>query len=339
LGIAFSNLRPIRLSAATEKARLCMVVDTEEEFDWNQPFSRANTRVGAMRHIARGQRLAERFGLRPTYVVDHPVATQPLGYEQLRDWAASGRCVVGAHLHPWVTPPFDEEVTNANSFACNLPADLQGRKVRELTSAIDLHLGLKPRTFKAGRYGIGRPTLDALEALEYDVDVSVNPGMDFRSIDGPDFTGFDSRPFLFGRRTMLEVPCTQGYIGWARAAGRPLRRVAEQPVCEKLRLPGILARSGVVNKVMLSPEGNSLAEMTALTRALLSDGFRMFSLTFHSPSLEPGHTPYVGTAGDLDAFLRRIEEYLEFFFGEVGGIASTPEDFRRELLGAERSRS
>jgi hypothetical protein len=339
LDITFSNVRPISLPAATDKARLCMVIDTEEEFDWNRPFSRGNTRVDAMRHIARAQHLAEQFALRPTYVVDHPVATQPLGYEQLRDWAASGRCVVGAHLHPWVTPPFEEEVTTANSFACNLPPDLQGRKVRELTGAIELHLGLRPRTFKAGRYGIGGPTLDALEALEYDVDVSVNPCMDFRAIDGPDFTGFDSRPFIFGRRMMLEVPCTHGYIGWARATGGALRRLAERPVGEKLRLPGILARSGIVNKVMLSPEGNSLAEMTTLTRTLLSDGFRMFSLTFHSPSLEPGHTPYVRAVSDLDAFLQRIEQYLEFFFGEVGGFASTPEDFRRELLGTERSHS
>jgi len=326
--------------AEPSSARLSIVVDTEEEFDWNAPFSRANTGVSAMRHIARAQSLAEPYRVRPTYVIDYPVATQRLGYEQLRDWALNGRCTVGAHLHPWVTPPFEEAVSSANSFTCNLPPALQHAKIRELTTAIELNLGVKPRTFKAGRYGIGAETLDALGSLDYDVDVSVNPCMNFRAMMGPDFTAFDSRPFWFGRdSTMLEVPCTHGYIGWARAAGAPLRRIAEVPVGEMLRLPGILARSGAVNRVMLSPEGNSLAEMVTLTRTLLAGGLRLFSLTFHSPSLEPGHTPYVRSQGDLDDFLRRIHQYLEFFFGEVNGIPSTPEDFRRELLGTERSHS
>jgi hypothetical protein len=133
---------------------------------------------------------------------------------------------------------------------------------------------------------------------------------------------------------MLEVPCTHGYVGWARALGAPLRRLAEQPLFEALRMPGILARTGTVNKVMLSPEGNTLEEMVTLTRVLLMRGLRLFSLTFHSPSIDPGHTPYVRSQADLDGFLRRIEKYLEFFFGEMLGTASTPEDFRRELLGS-----
>ena len=328
------------MPAETSAARLSIVVDTEEEFDWAAPFSRANTGVSAMRHIARAQALAEPYRVRPTYVVDYPVATQPLGYEQLREWALHSRCIVGAHLHPWVTPPFEEDVSNVNSFSCNLPPALQQAKIRELTAAIEANVGIKPRTFKAGRYGIGAETLDALETSDYDVDVSVNPCMNFRAIQGPDFTAFDSRPFWFGRRsTMLEVPCTHGYVGWARAAGAPLRRIAEVPFLEALRLPGILARGGAVNRVMLSPEGNSVTEMVTLTRTLLDEGLRLFSLTFHSPSLEPGHTPYVRSQGDLEDFLRRIQEYLEFFFGEANGIPSTPEDFRRELLGIEHPRS
>jgi hypothetical protein len=287
-----------------------------------------------MRHIGRAQGVFRRFGLRPTYVVDYPVATQPLGYEQLSAWANRGECIVGAHLHPWVTPPFDEPVTNANTFTCNLPPPLQDRKVRELTAAIEEHVRVQPRTFKAGRYGIGMPTLDAIETLEYEVDVSVNPQMDYRPFEGPDFSGFDSRPFWFSRRSqMLEVPCTHGYVGFGRARGGPIRRLAERPFLKLFRLPGILARSGAVNKVMLSPEGNTLREMMALTRTLIADGLRLFSLTLHSPSLEPGHTPYVRSQSDLDAFIERIEKYLEFFFREVRGVASTPEDFRRELLG------
>jgi hypothetical protein len=325
---------PVRLSGSI-RPHLSVVVDTEEEFDWDAPFSRSHTSVEAMRQLGRAQRLFDQLRVCPTYVIDYPVATQAPGFEQLREWVSQKRCTVGAHLHPWVTPPFDEEVNNRNSFTCNLPPSLQDRKIRELAAAIEAHLDVKPRTFKAGRYGIGEATVATLEALDFEVDASVNPHMDFRPLEGPDFTGFDSRPFWLGSvARMLEVPCTQGYVGWARAAGDPLRRVAERGVLKALRAPGILARAGAVNRVMLSPEGNSLAEMRALTRTLLGDGLRVFSLTFHSPSVAPGHTPYVRSQADLDAFLTRIEKYLEFFFDEVGGVASSPEDVRRLFLAA-----
>ena len=61
-----------------------------------------------------------------------------------------------------------------------------------------------------------------------------------------------------------------------------------------------------------------------LSRALLREGQRVFNFTYHSPSLAPGNTPYVRDDAELRAFLRRIEEYLGFFLGEVGGRPATP---------------
>ena len=65
-------------------------------------------------------------------------------------------------------------------------------------------------------------------------------------------------------------------------------------------------------------------EQRRLTRALLREGHRVFSFTYHSPSLAPGNTPYVRTQADLSAFLQRIDQYLDFFTGEIGGRAATP---------------
>jgi hypothetical protein len=57
---------------------------------------------------------------------------------------------------------------------------------------------------------------------------------------------------------------------------------------------------------------------------LLRKGHRVFNFTYHSPSLVPGNTPYVKNEVDLHVFLGRIEQYLEFFAGEVSGRAATP---------------
>lgn len=319
-------------AAQPARPTLFVVIDTEEEFDWSAPFSRDANTVTAMRHIDRTQALCDAVQLAPTYVIDYPVATTRQGFEGIAGWAHEGRCTIGAHLHPWVNPPYEEELNGRNSFTCNLPAELQRAKMRELCAAIRANTNITPRVFKAGRYGIGRDALATFDELGLTVDASVNPRMNFEADGGPDFSQFDSRPFWIDKqRGLLEVPCTHDFIGWARGQGVWLRRMAES--LRGMRVPGILNRAGALNRVMLSPEGNTIDEMIALTRTLLADGVDVFSLTFHSPSVVPGHTPYVRTTSDLSTFLNCIERYFEFFFGELEGLPSTPESFRRNLLG------
>lgn len=86
-------------------------------------------------------------------------------------------------------------------------------------------------------------------------------------------------------------------------------------------------------RTRLTPEGTRLAEAKRLTRRLLRDyHHRVFVLSYHSPSLDPGHTPYVRTHEDLQAFLAWIEGYLDFFFNELGGYATTPDLIRERML-------
>jgi hypothetical protein len=309
---------------------LFVVVDTEEEFDWSRPFARENTSVTAIRQLPALQTLLDRYQLKPTYVIDYPVATSPNSAPVIRDLYESRRCAIGSHLHPWVNPPYDEALTTANSFASNLGHNLERAKLAMLTDAIEQYIGVRPRIYKAGRYGFGPSTVRVLEELDYAIDVSVNPYMDYSDQRGPNFERFDPRPFWFGGNgSLLEVPCTLGFAGFLRRYGPRLHRLVDTQRWRAVRLPGILSRSGALNKIMLSPETSTLAEMQAVTRALIGDGVRTFSLTLHSPSVEPGHTAYVRTADDLRAFLDRIAAYCDFFFGKVAGVPATLDEFRQ----------
>jgi hypothetical protein len=314
---------------------LFVVVDTEEEFDWKapSPYSRANVHVTAMREIERGQALFDRYGVKPTYVVDYPVATQRDGYAPLKAILDRGGCTVGAHLHPWVNPPYTEEVCERNSFASNLGPELESAKLRVLCDAIGESFGVKPLMYKAGRYGIGRATTAILESFGFESDNSVNPHMDFSNQHGPNFEAYDARPFLFGQsRWLLELPCTRGFTGIAGGVGPVLHRMASAKSLEPLRLVGILARLGVTNKIMLSPEGSTAEEMKQMAASLVARGVRTLTMTFHSPSLAPGHTPYVRSESDLRVLLSATDSFLDFFFTKLGGEASTPSVYRRTAL-------
>ena len=117
-------------------------------------------------------------------------------------------------------------------------------------------------------------------------------------------------------------------------AGPPCSpRICQGSRLSSLRLTGIFAKLRMVERVMLSPEGNSLSEMSALARAASPAGLRVFTLSYHSPSLEPGHTPYVRTSKDLEQFLACLEGFCEFFFGELQGRGRTrPMGWRNRIL-------
>jgi hypothetical protein len=317
----------------TMRPTLLVVVDTEEEFDWDGPFSRMNTSVSAMRHIGSAHLVFDQYGVKPTYMVDYPVASQPEGIAPLRELFESGRCAIGAHMHPWVTPPHVEKVGAKTSFTCNLPADVQADKMRVLTETIEESFGFRPRMFKAGRYGIGAETVAALEGLGFDVDTSVLPHIDFSEIGGPSFDAFDPAPF-FLTPGIVEFPCTVGYVGWLGRLAKPAHALASHPMLAPVMVPA-LSRSYGANRVMLSPEGNTLEEMRDLTRELYQEGLRVFTLSYHSPSLDAGHTPYVRSSEDVDRFLAVLDGYCEFFLGELQGVSSTPEELRSSLVSEQ----
>jgi hypothetical protein len=315
-----------------EKPRLVVVVDTEEEFDWSGDFSRNETTVRSMRSIGRVQNVFDEYRITPVYVVDYPVANQPEGQRPLEEIHSAGRCLIGAHLHPWVNPPFDETVNRRNSFPGNLPPKLEAAKLRALGDAIEEHFGTRPKVYKAGRYGIGPHTAETLEQQHYEVDMSVCPRMDYSGDEGPDFTNISACPFWFGKSRLLELPLTVGFAGPLRRWGIPLHRIASHRVLARLHAVGVLARLGVLDKIWLCPEGYLSDEHKKLVRSLHSDGLRIFSFAFHSPSLEPGNTPYVRSLSDLESFISRCRKFFDFFLGDLSGIAATPLEIKNQLI-------
>ncbi|HTO41680.1 MAG TPA: glycosyltransferase [Rhizomicrobium sp.] len=309
---------------ASARPRLVVIVDAEEEFDWEAPFSRANHSVKTISSQFRAQRLFERYGVKPTYAVDYPVASQEEGYAPLRELLQAGACDIGSQLHPWVTPPHEEQVCVKNSFAGNLPTDLERRKLEQLTEMIERNFGVRPKLYRAGRYGAGAATTKIIEDLGYEVDCSVLPGQPAGAL-GPDYSGGTARPYWIGtERKVLELPVTIATLGLAGRFGDDLYGYLSTPLGRKLKVPAVLARLGVMDRIRLTPEGTTLDEAKHLTRRMFATGYRVFAVSYHTPSLSPGNTQYVRNERELQRFLGWIEGYLEFFFGEMRGEASTP---------------
>ena len=318
---------------------LIVAVDTEAEFDWTGPFQRTHTSVRNLRNQTLAQEIFDRYGVRPIYLVDYAVATQSDGYMPLREIVQSGRCEIGAHLHPWITPPLAEELNDRTSFSHNLPAGLQKEKLARLTEAIKSSFEVDPVAYRAGRYGVGEEIAGILESLDYRIDMSVQPGIDMRRVHGPDFRQALDKPYWFGHGwPLLEIPATPAFAGLIAHPALPkafsvqLYDQISRPALVRMRALGVSARLRLVERIPMSPEGVTLGELRRLTYSLLSRGNRAFVFSYHSSSLLPGNTEYVRSASELSRFLHTIAGYLEFFMREIGGISMTPTDLRAALL-------
>lgn len=290
--------------------RFIITVDTEEEFDWNAPIDRDQRGLASVPALRRFQTLCEEFGVTPIYLVDQPVAEAPSTLAALGDAIAAGRAEIGAHLHPWVSPPYAEELSQANSFPGNLPPAIEHEKFRGLCRSIEQRLASRPLIYRAGRYGIGPNSAAMLSGAGIAIDASVRPLFDYSEAGGPDFSRHPLRPYWLDRASgLMEVPLTTVFAGPLRGFGGHLH-----PLFRRIpRLAGAMARSGMLQRIPLTPEGISLAEALRGIDIALGAGLPLLVFSFHSPSLAPGHTPYVRSEHELDSFYnwwRQVLGYL-----------------------------
>lgn len=288
-----------------------LIVDAEEDFDWQTPLRGAAYSTDCIKNIREFQEIIAVYGIVPAYLLTYPVLDDPVAICILQRYVERGKCAVGIQLHPWTTPPFGDDLGLTKSFSANLPAHLEEQKLARLIGKFVECFGQSPKIYRAGRYGLSRDTARLLETHGLTIDTSVAPRTDFRKEGGPDYSRYDYRPFWFGgQHSMLELPLCRSVVGWAGSSGAALYRAACRPVLNSIGVPRIVTGLHCAERITLSPEGNDLAAMRRLVRHLHAAGQRIFAVSFHSSSLAAGRNPYVRSTADLHEFYDRLSGIL-----------------------------
>lgn len=308
--------------------RFVLTVDTEEEFDWSKPLDRTSHGLDHIPRLAKFQQFCEGLGVVPIYLVDFPVASDARAAEVLGDAVKAGRAEIGVQLHPWVSPPHDEQVNVHNSFAGNLPAELERAKFRKLRDTIEQAFGVGPMIYRAGRYGVGPNTAAILSDSAIAIDTSIRPRFDYSATGGPNFRDHPLRPWWIDRRNgLMEMPLTTVFAGLLRHHGPAL-----YPALWRVpRLRGALARLGLLDRIPLTPEGVTLEEALTGIDMALADRLPLLVFSFHSPSLRPGYTPYVRSEDDLDLFY----DWWRGVFAHLARHAIAPASVREIIDAAQ----
>ncbi|MGE5360016.1 MAG: hypothetical protein ACM3NQ_13445 [Bacteroidales bacterium] len=311
--------------------RLLVGIDTEGDNQWNAA-ARAHQTFENIHALGRLHERFQRRGVRPTYLVTHPVVTDSRSADVLSGLLQHGDCEIGAHHHAWETPPFQPGDVARHAYALALPIEQFERQLDELTQAIEGRIGCRPVSYRSGRFGFAAAHVSALERAGYLVESSVAPLFYEGHKGGPDFVGAPPAPYFLayddarkaGCSGVLEVPVSAGlnrrFPAWLqRLYGRAPRPYTTKRVLRKL---------GVARMLWLRPSYSSLADMQALARQLVADGVPQLNLLFHSSEAIVGGSPYNRTESELQRFLDALDGFLRFAIEDLQAVPATFAEFR-----------
>ncbi len=299
--------------------KVFITIDTEEDLwdDWR----RKDNPVENVSQIPLLQELFDRYGAIPTYLVNYPVITNEYSSRIIREIHDRGNCEIGTHIHPWNTPPFEEPICAENSFICNLSQELVRKKITSLHYKIKDYIGIEPKCFRAGRWGLGPTVASCIDELGYLIDTSITPFCDWTGEEGPDFTDAPYLPYRFEptdilsenyNGPLLEIPPTIGFFQHHFDRCAEVRKWILDSRLSRCHLVGILDRLRIINFRLLSPEVSSGSDMIRLAQSFVKNNYTFLNMFFHSNSLLPGNSPFVQDEKGLQRFLRHIEIFIRY---------------------------
>jgi hypothetical protein len=325
-----------------EVPRLVITLDTEPDNEWGRP--RVATTRNA-RFVPRFHELCLATGPFPvTYLLTLEMAEDPFLRDYLVPRLRAGECEVGAHLHPWNTPPLvpltDDDLRH-HPYPFEYPEDVQRAKLATLVEAIERNYAVRPVSYKAGRWGLDGFHAGLLDEMGFRADTSVCPGINWgpskgdpRRSGGPNYNRAPLLPYRLsatdvcraGDLDVWEVPPTIVFYSAAgrlvpgvRALYRRYRRVRR--AFDRYRL----------GAEWLRPYPHMTVErLKKVTRLARRAGTPLLNLTLHSSELMPGGSPYNRTEAAVNDLHGRLERFLVFLRSK--GVEGTTLGRARDLL-------
>jgi hypothetical protein len=294
--------------SARPPALMCVSIDCERDKGARWRVRRPAAFAGVHEGIARRLHpLFRAYGVTPTYLLSPEVLRDAASVDCLA--RLPGRLELGTHLHAEYVGPDADDEAESTVFQAALPPAIERAKLRALTNLFVERFQRRPRSFRAGRFGIGPASLSILADLGYQVDSSVTPLLDWSrtGAGGPSFRDAPLVPYRpdparparrarAGEGSLWEVPVTIRAGWWQRlpAFGR--------------RLP----------HRWLRPTWGTSRGLVALARRVLQEGAEraerpiVLNVMFHNIEVIAGASPYARDERQADAILERLASLLAF---------------------------
>lgn len=296
------------MSAGSEASPIYLCVSIDCECDkgpgWKtrKPLSFTGITTGIAERL---HPLFRRYKAKPTYLLSPEVMRDSASVTALA--AIEMECELGTHLHGEFVglDAFEPEVTAA--FQCNYDEATEREKLRELTALFHAAFYRNPRSFRAGRFGIGSHSLGILADLGYAVDSSVTPLKDWAKAGAPaaSFRRAPTQPYWPVLEKPEEVSSTPGTLLEVPVTIRP-SAFSWLPVVGGQIEPRWLRPTKGSVEALISIAKDEIAASSASGRPVV------LNCMFHNVEIMPGLSPYADSAEEAYAILNRLDGLLAF---------------------------
>lgn len=284
--------------------KFLVTIDTEEAWDWFGPYP---TRDFSVKHISRlceFQSVCDQYGIRPTYFANHAVMADPSAAQIMADLARHEGVEVGMHIHPWATPPYriGHTVTSRDTYLHNAGKEEIRSQLEAVYSALG-EAGIRPTSFRGGRYSSGGEIHRFLQEKNFIADCSVVPHTAWSEDGSPDFRHRDVYPVRLppdriDGAPLWEIPLTMGFTRRPFGTWAAAFRLIEGTALRHFRLIGIAERLGILRRVWLNFEIDDPYDWMQFLLLLQRMNLPCVTFTVHSSSLFAGPGPYTRTIED-----------------------------------------
>ncbi len=300
---------------------LVITIDVEEEGLFSGNYPRSGAGVTNVAELARLEFVHREFGFPLTLLATYPVARDPAAREVLASWQQERGAEIGAHLHPWNTPPFNELPDPEPIATAKLPLALVGAKLKSLVDCLTEGFQEPPRSFRMGRFDWSPGLLKLLPDCGLRVDSSMVPltfkGEGFQNFLTPTDPFWLEAPDSPGSG-LLEAPVTM--VPVLKGSAKAVHYLAGL-------LPGkageaLLSRYRFVGAAGIHPAWFPQFSMRLAARLHRRRGGRVLILFLHSSELLPGGSPDFPDAGAVDRLVAKLRDFLAWLLkqGPVTGL-------------------
>ncbi len=305
-----------------------ITIDTEGDNQWDHG---RHVTVENIKYIPRFQQLCKKYQIKPTYLVTSEICHDGYAKEIFTEYLSENVAEIGSHLHSWTTAPFvDKDGYRYNdqnhAFATDLPENLLRKKIENLTLEIEESFGIRPLSFRSGRYGFNTEVAKILAENSYLVDSSVTPFVSWArnkginsEMGGPDF--IDNTPFPykynFSSSSLLEIPITILPTKFPLNKNKNIASQYFRNVDKNIPLK-ILRKLRFQNQPLwLRPfPWMNMDSFKELYNEAKNKKLPYFVMMFHSSELMPNCSAYRSDKNDIDKLYDLLEHFFQFLKDE-----------------------
>ncbi|MEJ2718540.1 MAG: hypothetical protein P8182_15625 [Deltaproteobacteria bacterium] len=297
--------------------RLAVTIDVEEEGLFSSRYEPGNAPVRNVVELKRLDPVFREWDIRPTLMIAYQVIRTAEHRDLLLALRETWNGEIGAHLHPWNTPPLE-----TLPYPEPVPSELMRRELlaAKLGTLCDaLHaMGVDPVSFRMGRFNIGPKIFSLLEEIGVRVDSSIAPMR--RYYGGPAHLSAPVDPYFPdpqelcspGSSPILEVPMT--ILPLIPRLGAVLDRIGDAGL-----VPGswISWFSMNLGSLPAQPAWTGLNRLKAAVRLHQARRGRVLSVFFHSSELLPGGSPLHPGTDAVGRFLNKLDRFFSWLKREI----------------------